>query len=271
MKKIIGLVTVFAFVVAISGMVFAQADGRAPAEKLESAKSYLKLLDQKIIRLRKAGKMSLVAKMQADKKSTLARMQQWKAEAEASMAMPPQVPTRPTAPTPMLPTPPRPVSQAPAGLFGLGVNTCVSGSYIYTGTGSIKGAGAVRGDIVLDDFVGLGPIVGLSAKAIQYKLGIGYVKGSGVTALPVYADGVINLPADMMMGMETYLTGGLNYTVKGSGADPGKIGGEIAIGLNTDLGLGLGKTGFELGWSVVRATSKTAKGITISVSQPIAL
>jgi hypothetical protein len=258
---------VFAFVVAISGVVFAQTDSRTPEEKLSAGRDYLKLLDQKIIRLRKEGKMTLVAKMQADKKSTIARMQQWKAEAETAQAAP-------TAPKPVAPSavPAKPAAAASAGLFGWGINTDLTGLYINTGKGQLSGSLGLRADWVLDDFVGLGPMVGLSDKAIQYKLGLGYVQGGGgIKAIPVFADGVINLPADMMGGVKTYLAGGINYVVDGNGQTSGKVGGEISIGLKADLGLGLGETAFELGWAAVRSNTRSSKGLTLAVSQPIGL
>jgi hypothetical protein len=90
-------------------------------------------------------------------------------------------------------------------------------------------------------------------------------------AIPLFADGVINLPADWMGGLETYLAGGLNYVLYGNGTTSGKLGGEISVGLNADLGLGLGKTGFELGWAAVRSNTVTSKGISLSVCQPIVL
>ena len=51
----------------------------------------------------------------------------------------------------------------------------------------------------------------------------------------------------------------------------GQIGGEIYVGMAQDLGLGLGKTSFELGWAAVRTKDETAKGLTLSVCQPITL
>jgi hypothetical protein len=115
-------------------------------------------------------------------------------------------------------------------------------------------------------------MVGLSANSIKYKLGLGgYYGGGGLKAVPLYAGGIINLPADMMGGLETYLTGGVNYVVYGNGLTSGKIGGDVYIGFNADLGLGLGKTGFELGYSIVRSNTVSSKGLALSVSQPIVL
>jgi hypothetical protein len=71
----------------------------------------------------------------------------------------------------------------------------------------------------------------------------------------------------MPWGQETYLTGGLNYVVYGNGQTSGRLGGDIFFGLAVDLGFGLGKTGFEIGYNVVRSSDITSKGLSFSVSQ----
>ena len=65
MKRIIALITVFAFAVVLAGMAY--ADFRSPAEKLSSGRAYLKLLDQKIIKHRKLGNAAVVKDLQAQK------------------------------------------------------------------------------------------------------------------------------------------------------------------------------------------------------------
>ena len=84
------------------------------------------------------------------------------------------------------------------------------------------------------------------------------------------------LPADMLGGIDSYVGGGLNYTLYGTGKTSGPYGIQAYVGIMGDLGLGLGKTALEIGYDVVRAGGSTdfkrsAKGITISVCQPIAL
>ncbi|MFA5113552.1 MAG: hypothetical protein WC529_04570, partial [Candidatus Margulisiibacteriota bacterium] len=123
--------------------------------------------------------------------------------------------------------------------------------------------------LVLDDFVGLGSMVGLGAKSINYTVGLGgFYGGGGLKAIPVRAGGIIALP---LAGLDSYLAGGLNYVVYGNSTTSGNIGGDAALGIKADLGLGLGKTGFELGYSVVRSKTVTSKGLSLSVSQPIGL
>ena len=184
------------------------------------------------------------------------------------------------APAPVAPAPPPPPPVAPApvkapvsaGLFGMGINTSLSGVYINTGKGSLSGSVGAMGSVILDDFVGLGPMVGLGAKAVNYSIGLGYLQGGGgLKAVPVRAGGTIALPAEWLGGLESYLAGGLNYVVYGNNTTSGNIGGDAAFGIKADLGLGLGKTGFELGYSVVRSKTHTSKGLSLAVSQPIVL
>jgi len=257
MKKYIALFVAFAFMVTLAGLAF----GRTLEEEKQAVRDYLKVIDAKIVKYRKAGNTAKMQLLQGEKQGTLRRWEKLKAEMEAQPIAP--------APTPA----PVVAKAAPsAGLFGWGLNTDLAATYISTGKGQFSGSGQLRGDLVLDDFVGLGPLVGLSANTIKYKAGLGVVDGGGgIKAIPVYADGVINLPADMMGGLETFISGGLNYVVYGNGKTSGKIGGEIGIGFNADLGLGIGKTGFELGWQAVRSNVHTSKGLSITVSQPIGL
>ncbi len=276
MKRIIALLTVFAFVAVLAGMVYAQADTRSAAEKLAAGRAYLKLLDQKIIRLRKQGKTATVKKMQAEKKSTIANMQTWKAQAEAEMAAPPPPPPpRPVAPTP--PPPPRPVSRpAPAsmGLLGMGINTGYSVGYLMGKSGV-----TVRGDIVLNDAMGIGPMLGMSEDSIKWKIGMAAVMGKDVNenekkALPLLVDGVMSLPADML-GVESYLGGGLNYVVYGSEKKSGSYGGQVYFGVQGDVGLG-GNSFAEVGYAIVRSgadaghvTPYSFRGVTVNVGTQI--
>ncbi|MFH1683797.1 MAG: hypothetical protein ABIA67_02815 [Candidatus Margulisiibacteriota bacterium] len=268
MKRIIAIITVFVFAVMLAGMVYAQADYRSPDEKLEAGRAYLKLLDQKIIRLRNQGKTALVDKMHVEKKATIARMQVWKAEAEAMEAAPPPVPVAPTPP-------PAPVARPAApsdGLFGLGLKSNMGGGYINTGKGQLSGSLGVSGNLVFSDMMGLGSMVGLSEDSVTYKVGGGYYQGGGgLKAVPLWVGGTLNLPVDMMGGLESYLTGGLNYVVYGNGQTSGKIGGDASFGMLFDLGMGLEKTGFEIGYSVVRSDLYSSKGLSLSVSQAFVL
>jgi hypothetical protein len=188
-------------------------------------------------------------------------------------------PPPPVAPVP----PPAPVAvkAAPsAALFGWGVNTAWTGTYLMTGKGKINGGLGAKAEVVLDDMFGLGSMVGLQANSVKWKIGLGGlygvdINGTRIKAIPVNFDGVVMLPAEWMGGMSTYVGGGLNYTVYGSGQTSGAYGAEVYVGMLTDLGLGMGKTGFELGWAAIRANGSTpalsAKGLTLSVSQMLTL
>lgn len=247
MKKLIALLVVLAFVVGVVGVYSSEA---AVATKVIAKKVVAKKVVKKVAK-KKVAKKKVVKK-----------------------AAPKLAPIAPPPP-PVAPVPPPPVAvkpAAPAGLFGMGINTALTGAYINTGKGSISGSIGVSGDWVLDDFVGLGPMVGLSANAVKYTVGLGgFYGGGGLKAIPVRAGGIIMLPADMMGGLETYLAGGLNYVVYGNDKTSGKIGGNASIGINFDLGMGLGKTGIALGYSAVRSNTRTSKGLSLSVSQPIVL
>src|SRR3989338_307058 len=167
MKRLIGLLVVLGFFVGVAGVYTADA-------------AVKKVVKKKVVKK--------VVKKAAPKKV-------------APRAFP-----APVAPAPP-PPPPVAVRPAPAavsaGLFGWGINTSLGGAYVNTGKGSLSGSIGLSGDWILDDFVGLGPMVGLSAKAVKYTVGLGgFYGGGGLKAIPVRAGGIIMLPADMMGGLE---------------------------------------------------------------------
>ncbi|MFA5892783.1 MAG: hypothetical protein WC903_02310 [Candidatus Margulisiibacteriota bacterium] len=258
MKKVIIFFVVMAFMASVASVAF----GRTIDEEKQAVRDYLKVIDVKIVKARNAKQTVKLSILKADKAATLARWNKLKASLEV-------------APPPVAPVPPASVVVKPAasaGLFGMGLNTSLSGLYISTGKGSLSGSIGAMGNLVLDDFIGLGPMVGLSANAVKFKVGTGYVMGGGgLKAVPVYGGGIISLPAEWMGGLDSYLTGGLNYVAYGNGQTSGKLGGDVYFGINADLGLGLGKTGFEIGYNVVRSNTVTSKGISLSVCQPIVL
>jgi hypothetical protein len=273
MKKAIIFVVVMAFMASVASVAF----GRTLEEEKQAVRDYLKVIDAKIIKYRKAGNTAKMVVLQKEKQGTLARWEKLKASMEAAPVTPPPPP--PVAPVP----PPAPVAvkAAPsAALFGWGMNTCWTGSYLMTGKGKINGGLGAKAEVVLDDMFGLGSMVGLQADSVKWKVGLGGlygvdINGARIKAIPVNFDGLVMLPADWMGGMSTYVGAGLNYTVYGSGQTSGSYGAEVYVGMLTDLGLGLGKTGFELGWAAVRANGSTpalsAKGLTLSVSQMLML
>ena len=270
MKKVIAILIAIAFVASVAGTVF----GRTLDEERDAVRAYLKVIDAKIIKARNAGQKVKVSQLRGEKVNTLKRWEKLK----AAMAME----AAPSAPS-MAPVPPPPVavkavSAKPAALFGLGWNTMISGSYLNTGKGKISGALAGRGDLVLDDMLGLASMVGMSADALKYKVGLGLVYGTdnnnaSIKTIPLFVDAVLMLPK--MGGMDMYVGGGVNYTLYGTGRTSGPYGVQAYAGLLTNLGLGLGVTGFELGYSIVRAGGSpalvSAKGLSLSVSQQVVL
>ena len=135
-----------------------------------------------------------------------------------------------------------------------------------------------RADLILDDPLGLGSLVGLGAKAVNYRVGLGGATGKDgnnntIGAIPLFIDGIVNLPADMMGGISTYVGGGVNYTLYGTNKASGPYGIQAFAGVSGDVGLG-GKSFVEVGYSIIRAgstTKRSAKGISVSVGQQIML
>ena len=259
MKKLIALLVVLGFFVGVVSM----SEAATTTTKKVAIKK--KVVAKKVV----AKKVVKKVVKKAVKKA---------APAPAPVAPAPPPPP-PVAPVP----PPAPVAvkAAPAGsLFGWGLNTAWTGTYLMTGKGKINGCLGAKAEVVLDDMFGLGSMVGLSANSVKWKVGLGGlygvdINGARIKAIPVNFDGVVMLPSEWIGGLPTYVGGGLNYTVYGSGQTSGSYGAEVYVGLLTDLGLGLGKTGWELGWAAIRANGSTpllsAKGLTLSVSQMVTL
>ena len=267
MKKAIIFIVAMAVMAQVTGVAFA----RTMAEEMSAVRDYLNVVDAKLATAKQNKSTKRVALLHAEKTATLARWYKLK----ASMVTPTVAAPTPPAPAPVVNvTTPAPVvvlPPPPPGLFGMGVPVALTGLYINTGNGNYSGTGGLKGEVILNDFTGLSNMLGLAPKAINYKLGVGVADGggSGLKAIPVYAGGTIALP--MMGGIEPYLVGGLNYVVYGNGKTSGKIGGDAGLGLKVDMGFGIGKTGLELGWGVVRSNTVTAKGVMFSVSQTLVL
>lgn len=265
MKKAI----IFVVVVAVMASVTSVAFARTMAEEMSAVRDYLNVVDAKLATAKQNNNTKRVALLHAEKAATLARWYKLKASMVTPTAPAPVV----QAPAPVIVTQPAPVvimPTPPAGLFGMGIPVALSGLYINTGKGTYSGTGGLKGEVILNDFTGVGNMLGLAPKAINYKIGVGVVDGGGgMKGIPVYAGGTIALP--MMGGVEPYLVGGLNYVVYGNGQTSGQIGGDAGLGCKVDFGFGIGKTGLELGWGAVRSNTVTSKGVMFSVSQTIVL
>jgi len=163
------------------------------------------------------------------------------------------------------------------GILGLGINTNTKASYIYENSDS--SAFGIQEQIVFNDPLSTGKYIGLLQNSVKYGIGIGVVFGKDINnndikAIPVYADVIVNLPANLTMGLDSYVSGGMNYTVYGTDRVSGNYGVQACLGISHDYGVGLGKTSIELGWSATRCGStnlRSAKGVTLTLSQPIML
>jgi hypothetical protein len=266
LKKAVALLTVFAFVVVLAASVYAE-DTRTAAEKIASGQEYLKTLDTKIIKYRKLGNTAMVTKLQAEKKSTLARLAAWKAEMGAEVA-----PVVTPPPAPVVQAAPAPVS---AGMFGWGLNTGYTVGYIAGNSVTL-----LRADMIFGDGIGLGSLLGMGPDAINWKIGLGGAMGNDINglnrkAIPLFIDGIINIPADLLGGVQSYIGGGLNYNLYGSGRVSGTYGGEVYLGMKGDIGLG-GNSYIEVTWSDIRSgTSLTPaysmRGVGVNIGTQLML
>ncbi|MDI6731970.1 MAG: hypothetical protein QME05_05275 [Candidatus Margulisbacteria bacterium] len=266
MKKAVALLTVLAFVVVLAASVYAE-DTRSAAEKIASGQEYLNALDTKIIKYRKLGNNTMVAKLQAEKKSTLAKLAAWKAEMAAEGPAPVTPP-----PAPVIKAAPAPVS---AGLFGWGLNTGYTVGYIAGNSVTL-----LRADMILGDGLGLGSLLGMGSDTINWKIGLGGamgtdVNGTSAKAIPLFIDGIINIPADLLGGVQSYLGGGVNYALYGTGSTTGSYGGEVYLGIKGDIGLG-GNSYLEVSWSDIRSgsgvtTPYSMKGVGVNVGTQLML
>ncbi len=248
MKKLVALLTVLAFALTLASSVDAA-----------TTKKVVKKAVKKVVVKKKVVKKAVTKKVVAPR---------------------PMAPVAPVPPPPPMAPAPRPtpvVAPAPTGMFGMGLKTDISLGYI-AGKSVIAG----RADIILADMLGMGPMVGLSDKAVTWKIGLGGASGTDVNdvkdkkAIPLFVDGVINLPADLLGGVESYIGGGINYVLYGSERKSGSIGGQVYAGIQGDLGLG-GKSFVEVAYSIIRSGTGSLvqpysmKGIGINVGQQILL
>lgn len=260
MKRVLALLVVMAFVATMAAPVFAAT--------LASMKANLKTLQAKLAKTK-------VKKTKATLQNQIAALKKKIAVAEAMIAPPPPPPPPVAVPPPPPPVKAAPPPPAPTGLFGMGLETAAE-------VGMVAGMLGLSGNVVLADPMGLGAMVGLPANAVAYKLGLGYAQGNDTNskswkAVPIVVDGLISLPADMMGGIETFVGGGINYVVYRSGQTGGSLGGQIYVGAQGDLGLGLGgKTYGELGYSILRTGTSdkgaySSKSVSVLVGQKILL
>lgn len=256
-----------AFVIGIASVAFADA----PPAKI---RAYIRQLEGKLAVAKQKKQTARIKQLQ----QMIASEQKRLAKAEAEMMAPPPPPA-PTRAVPPPPPPPRRVAPPPpamgAGMLGMGLNTSAE-------LGLIAGMLGLTGNFLFEDPMGIGPMIGMPANAVQWKLGLGYAQGKDKNqndwrCVPLIVDGIINLPADVMGGVESFVGGGINYVVYRSGQTSGSIGGQVYVGIQGDLGMGLGKSYGEVGYSILRTGASTDKpmfssqSVTVLVGQKILL
>ena len=137
MKKAIVLLVLFTFVVCLASV----ASAASPAK----IRAYIGLLQRKKAVATKNKNWARVNKLNA-----MIAVQQKRLAAPAPVVVPP-------------PPPPVTMAPAPAGtLFGWGLDTAGSVGYVMA-----KSVLNLRGDVVLADPLGLGPIVGLPTESVK--------------------------------------------------------------------------------------------------------
>ena len=205
----------------------------------------------------------LETKLSATPKADKARIAKLKGmikEQQERLAKEEMAPAAPPPPPPAAPAP-APAPSAPSK-GGLDIGGKVG---MFAGA---TGAEAELGFPV--DF-----LTALGMGTVNGKVGLGYAQGTGtshttVKIIPIFVDGILMLPPDLIPGAETYVGAGLNYVVYRSGAKTGTIGGEVLVGIQGDpFGIG-GKTYLELGYGMLRSGTVTPgtfslKGVTATI------
>lgn len=248
MKKILGLILLFAFVAGSGGAVFS----RTADEELQDVNKYLQELDTKINSLKSepftSSNVEKMKKLRSEKNATIARMRKLKAENTS--------PTTPPAGEKviiekekviMLPPPPK------GGSFGWGLLTDLSIGYIAGNS-----VGNARVDWVIPS---------VFHPKLEYRVGVGYAQGNDMSskstkAIPFYLGGNFILP--IPLPFETYATGGLNYILYGTGRKTGSLGADVGLGIRGDIGLGQ-PAFIDIGWSCVHDSGNySARGLSIN-------
>ena len=229
MKKTIAMLLAIAFVATVAASSF----GRTLEEEKTAVRDYLKVVDAKIIKFRKAGNTTKMKQMQAEKKATLARWEALKAKMEAE-----EVSAAP-APTPVAPAPVAKAAASDGMGMVLGVNAGLdAGLFGFSGNLdydlSSMGAAGLKVRVGGNYVSGTNPTGSDDMKAVSLKLGAiynvtDYLQALGLP-LTYYVGGAYLLPVKVnagrtgKWGAEAYL--GANYMVP----DFGMINAELGYG-----------------------------------------
>lgn len=163
-------------------------------------------------------------------------------------------------------------------LLNLGLNTEFGFSYVFSELKllSLSGIPIFRFSLVFDDPLLLGSYMGLSDDAVQYKVGTGYVSGSGnnqyINMVPLFLASTIYLKEKSFFGYDPFINLGLNYTLIGRGSSTSGVGFSLGYGMLYDFGIKYGKTAFLASYNSFQLGSEIPSyGISLSISQPIVL
>ncbi|OGC05976.1 hypothetical protein A2230_08665 [candidate division WOR-1 bacterium RIFOXYA2_FULL_36_21] len=181
------------------------------------------------------------------------------------------------------PPPPQPekmteLPKEPKGVFGWGTNADITASYLYnlSGQQGLFGTVGLRGDIIFSDPLKMGEKFGLSEDAVEYKVGLGYIMGSGtndapINAIPLFADAIVYLKEGSLNGADPFVGAGLNINLIGRDGKTGGLGGKLYGGILADLGL-QAKTEFSVGYeSISIGNGPSTSGIVFFATQPLKL
>ena len=91
--------------------------------------------------------------------------------------------------------------------------------------------------------------------------------GASQNAVAIFADGILNIPAELMGGIDSYVGADFNYVVYRSG---GSWGGSVFGGVKADVGLG-GASYVEVGYGAIRPSGTSMKGIGVVIGQELML
>lgn len=240
MKKLISLLMLAVFTAAASGIAF----GRTMEEEKIAIRDYLKVIDSKIIKYRKARSASKVKILQEQKRATLGR---WEA-LKKSMEAPPQpapVYQQPYYP-PQYPVYVPPAASAYVPPQKLGIIACASAG-LNAGLKGVNGHIDYEIPSILPNaslriggnyIQGTNPSGGDDIKAVSFKAGAIY-------GINEYVKSLAGLPLDWYVG------GNVIIPVKVNKSRSGKWGGEAFVGSiykMQDIGSIFG----EIGYSVLK-------------------
>ncbi len=250
MKKAIAMFVLFGFVLTVASASFA----RTLEEEKQAVRDYLKVVDAKIVKFRKAGQKAKVAAMQGEKAVTLKRWEALKAQMETAVA---------PAPAPWTPPAPAPVAKAPvvaeptsapvvskamgidltgkvglvAGTLGYSINDILPGTKVVVGGSYVAGSNTTNS---------------VDFKAVNLSLGATYA----VTEWMTWS----GIPGSWYVG------GNFLLPVKVSASRTGKWGVEAVVGYNYMVP-DFGTIVAELGYAGLKYsdTDPAQKGVNLSV------